>query len=166
VRLRAILEQPEAPLRAEPADAVEIGGMPVEVHRHEADRAGRDLGRGVPHVDRVGIVHVHEDRHRAREADRLHGGEGGVGRHEHLVVGLDPERLQRHPERGGRAAREHRVLAARVAGELLLERARLRPEDVLPRVDGGQDRGLDLVVDRRARERDGHDCSREYLPRK
>src|SRR5206468_7379083 len=92
----------------------------------------------------------------AGEADGLDGRERRVRGHEHLVARLDPEGLERHPEGGGGAAGQRRVLHADVAGELLLEGAAFGTEDVLARVDGGEHRGLDLVIDRWAGEWNRH----------
>ena len=156
VGLGAVLHEPEAALGAESLDGGEIGRMAVEVYRDEAHGARRGLDGRIPDVHGIGVVHVHEDGDGAREADGLHGGERRVRRHQHLVPALDAERLECHPERGGRAAREDRVLGAVVPGELLLEGAALRAQDVLARVDGSEDRPLDLVVDRGAGQRDRH----------
>ena len=140
VGLRAVLEEPEAARGAELEDPGEIGGVPVEVHGHEAHRPRGHLGRGVFEVDGVGVVDVDEDRDGAGEADRLDGRKGGVRRDQHLVARLDAEGLERHPEGGRRARCQHGVLRPVVAGELLLERATLRAEDVLARVDRGDAR--------------------------
>ena len=156
VRLGAVLEEPEAARRAELEHAGEIGGVPVEVNGHEAHRPRRHLGRGVLQVDGVGVVDVDEDRDGAGEADGLDGRKGGVRGDQHLVARLHAEGLERHPEGGRRARRQHGVLGAVVAGEFLLEGAALGTQDVLARVDGGQDRGLDLVIDGWAGQRNSH----------
>jgi hypothetical protein len=156
VGLRAILEEPEAALGAKLLDAGQIGRLAVEMNGHEAHSPGADLARGVVEIHGVRVVGVDEDGHGARKANGLDRGEGGVRRDQHLVVGFDAKGLERHPERGRGARREHRVLGAVVARELGLEGLALRAENVLARVDRGEHGGLDLIVNGRAGQLDRH----------
>ena len=146
VRLRAVFQHPHAQPRGQCAHGVEVGGLAIEVHGHDADRARRGLGGGVRGIERVVRIRIDEDRRGLREADRLDRRKRGVRGHEDLVARLHAERAQRQPQpRGGRVG-EDAVPGAHVAGQLGLELTALGTEDVLARVDGG-DRGLlDLVV--------------------
>jgi hypothetical protein len=156
VSLRAIFEQPEPVRLAQRLDAGEIRGLPVEVHGHEAHRARRDPGGGVPNVHGVAVVDVDEDRRGAGEADRLDGGERRVRGHEHLVARSRPERLHQHPDRRRRARGQDGVLGAVVRRELVLERAAFGTQDVLAGIDRLQHGPLDLVVDGGTGERNRH----------
>ena len=156
VSLRAILQQPEPVLLAQRLDAGQIRGLPVEVHGNKAHGPRGHLGGGVTHVHGIGVVHVHEHRRGAGEADRLHGGKRGVRGDQDLVARSRAEGLRQHPDRRRRARGQDRVLGAVVRGELILERAALGTQDVLAGVDGLEHGPLDLVVDGGAGERDGH----------
>ena len=152
--LRAIFEDPEAQARGEALDGRQIHGLTIEMDGHDPDRPRCGFRLGVGHVERVELVRVDEDRRRLSEADRLDGRERGVRRHQDLVAGLHAERPEREPERGGGRAGQHGVPHAGRARQLDLQLTALGAQDVLTRVDGGQHCPLDLVVDRRARQRD------------
>ena len=174
MRLRAVLEHPHTQPRGELADGAHVDRLAVQVHGHDADRARRRLAAGVDGVQRVAVVDVDEDGRGVGEADGLDGRERGVRGHEDLVAGLHAERAQREPQRRRGRIRQHAVTHAHVASQLRLERLALGTQNVLARVDGGQHRLLELVVDRWARQRDrthdlpaaGAEARRPYFPRK
>ena len=120
--------------------------------------------RGVGWVHRVAGVDVDEDRRGLRQAQSLDGGKGGVAGHEDLVARLHAERAKGEPQARGRRTGEDRVPDARVAGEFRLEGAALGSEDVLTRVDDGQDGVLDLLVDGGPGQRDRARWSRRHAP--
>ena len=155
LRLGAVLEKPETETRGEVLDGREIRRLAVQVHGHEPDGPGRHLRPRIDGVDRVELVHVDEHGPRPGEADRLNRWERRMGRHQDLVARLHPERAKCQPERGGRRAGQHGVFDVRGARQLGLELAALRTQDVLARVDGGEHCPLELVVDRRAGQRNG-----------
>jgi hypothetical protein len=80
------------------------------------------------------------------------GGDEGVAGDDHLVAGREAARLDDQPERVEPAADRNAVAGADEAGELLLERGQLRPEQVAAAreypVDGRVDRGRELRVRR------------------
>ena len=149
VRLRAVLQHPDAQPLGQRLHGVEVGGLPVEVHGHDADRARRRLGGGIGGIERVVAVAVDEHRRGLGKADRLDRRERGVRRHQDLVAGLHAQRAKRQPQPGRGRVAEDAVLGPRVAGQLGLELTALGAEDVLARLDGRDGGLLDLVVHRR-----------------
>src|SRR5690606_21981318 len=109
-------------------DAVHLGRVTVEVHRHDAHGALGDRGldrlRGEAEV--VG-VDVREDRRRTGQGYGVAGRGEGEGRHDDLVTGLDPTREQSEVQTGGaRVDRDAAPAETEVRAELLLERLDLR----------------------------------------
>ena len=66
-------------------------------------------------------VDVDQDRGRADGADRLGGGDEGVGRHDHLVAGADPERAQGELQGHRSGGEADRLFGLAVGGEVALE---------------------------------------------
>ena len=97
--------------------------------------AGRVEGEVGPDVD--------QHRHGTCQRHGLGGGGEGEGRHEDGIAGADAARQQREHQRIGAAGTRDRVPDADTAGDRLLERPDLRPEDELAMRDHARDRRLD-----------------------
>ena len=145
-RLRRVLDDPQPEARGQFRDRVHVGGLAVEVHRHD----GLDAAAGDP-VDQLTVaglaqrleeltepeglevvgdrVDVEVDRARAGAGDRPAGGEEGVGTGEDLVTRPDVERHQRHEQRVGARRDADAVLRPAVGRDLLLQLAHGGTED-------------------------------------
>jgi hypothetical protein len=122
VRLRRVLDQPEAARAAEGADRVGVERPAVEVDADDAARARRraplELGRVEVESRRVDVA---EDRRRAHQDHRLGGREEAEGGHQHLVAGAGAERAQRDHQRVRAVADTDHRGGAEEVGEGLLE---------------------------------------------
>ena len=137
VRVRAVLDDRQPVAVGDRRQAVHVGHLLAQVHRHDGARARRDRGLDGIGVDRPALrFHVHDHRQRSGCDRGVGGGGERQRRHDHLVAPADPERLQRHLH-GDRPVHHHdSVGRALVVGEprreLGVARARLRPAPDLP----------------------------------
>ena len=95
MRLRAVLQHFQSVVPGALADRRHVRGVAVQVHHQHRASAGRHASidlRGVQRV-RAGID-IAEHRTRASSHHRRDGWDARVGRHQHLIAGLDAERKQ------------------------------------------------------------------------
>jgi len=126
VRVRRVLHDGDAGSRL--PDRVDVGDLPVHVHREDRFRpvGQRRADRGRVHVvgDRV---HVDEDRQRARIRDREGRGDAGVGDSDHLVAWPDSERQERQMQRSSPARNADARMRAAVGREFRFECSKVWP---------------------------------------
>ena len=147
VRLGAILDDPRAVPPRKIEDRVEIGGLAVEMDRHDrgdapafgGERAGKRRGIEV-HRRRI---YIDEIRPGARQLDRGHGRDRGMRHGGDVIVGTKRQRPEGNHQRIGAAGDADRVAAADIGGEGALERLDLGAENVGARIENPRDRGVD-----------------------
>src|SRR5262249_20003026 len=149
-RLRGVLEQRHAQLAGQREQRVEVGGLPVQVHRQDRaqPRAARRRRARRPRIERTARgLDVGEHGSGAEPRDGACGGEEGEGGAEHLVAGPDAERLQGEQQRVGARAARDRVLRLAVGRELALERLDLLAEHEALALEDAIDGGAQLAAD-------------------
>ena len=123
-------------------DRVHVARTPVEMHRDDGPRAGRDGGLDALGIDEAGAaVAVGEHRYGSRMDDRVRGCHEGHRGGDHLRARADPGRDQAEVERGGAGADRDRVLGAGMGAKELLEAGDLGPGSEPPRAQGVDDLG-------------------------
>ena len=130
VRLRRVLDHPQAVPPGDGQDRVHVGRLAVEMHRHDGPRARRDRRLDLGRIQVVGIGrNVDKHRRRAGLVDRLGGRVEGERGCDHLIARADAARQERQVQRRSARSDPDRGLGADKAGESLLERSDLRPHD-------------------------------------
>ncbi len=121
-----------------------VGGLAVQVHRHDRSRAGTNRRLDARRIEREALgIDVHEHRSRARHDHRERGERGGEGRRDDLVPLADIERAQHQRDGIGAGTDGNGVGGATCRRELGFERLDFRPEDVPPAGDDAFDGGRD-----------------------
>ena len=165
VGLRRVLDEFEAVGVRDGAQRVHVGGLAVEMHRHDGFGAGGDGGLHKGGVDVVGgDVRLHQHRGRAAVAHRQHGGDEGVGGHDDLVPRTDAVGFENQHQRVQPVAAADAELRAAVVRKGALKGGVLLPFDVPAvlqhPVKGGAQRGVQLGLQRpEGYERYRHACS-------
>ena len=149
VRLRRILDEPQAVALADSADRIRIARVTEEIDADDRLRSRRDGGRREIDVQLAEAVAVDEHRRRAEPDDREDRGDERVRRSDHLVAPSDLERVEGERECGGARGDADGVLDAAVGGPLAFEAPDLLAEDVLRGGDRVDHRTVDLLLDRR-----------------
>ena len=130
LRLRRVLEQPQAVLPAQGEDGVDVEGAAVEVDAEDAHGTTGDPRRRVGRVEvERPRVDVGEDRPAAEEDDRLGGGEEGEGGDDHLVPWAQAEGAQGEHQGVGAVGEAGTGGDPQVGGEGRLEFPHLGAED-------------------------------------
>ncbi len=147
MRLGAILDDACAVPAGKSEDRVEIGRLPIKVHR---DDGGDTPGRGCESARERGGIERHgagldidKQRPRARKLDRRHRRHRRMRDGRDVIVSAEPERAERQHERVGAARDADRVRGAEICGEAPLERRDLGAEDVAAALEHAGDRRVD-----------------------
>src|SRR5436309_9549094 len=160
--LGGVFDDGDAAVPSGGEDRVHLGGLAVQVGRHDRRGLARDDGgdlRGVHVVRRP--IDVDEDRLRAAEQDRRRGREERQGRDHHLLARTDAVREQGDVEGRGAVRDGDRVLPVEVLGERLLECLDLRALGEHPGPEDLTHRREFLFAEDRAGDRDHRGAERE-----
>ena len=119
--LSAILEHFHVVFAGNGQNAVEIGRVALQVHRHDQLRLRSNPALDVVRIDVERLVDFGEHGQRAGEHNGRVAGVPGPGRQNHLVAGADFERIDGGLERRGTGGDGQREAGPHARGELLLE---------------------------------------------
>ena len=155
MRLRAILDQRDAALARDPAEAIDVGHAPVEMRDDDRARARRSAAASAAgSICSVDGVDLHVGGCRARRADRRRRVHAGVRHRRDRVARTDGERAQRELERIGAVADGDALGGADVRREFALEGLDFRPEDVPAASVDPRHRRFELRAQRRVMPRE------------
>ena len=145
VRLGAVFDQPQAVAAAKIGDWREVGGLTVEMHRHDGAGVG---GAGGFQSRRVEIeasrVNVHQYGARAAQVDGADRGHGGVAHGNHLVARPHAARAQGEVQRFRAARRADALAGSCPGGELRLERLGFRSQQIASAGQHARDGRVDV----------------------
>jgi len=146
LRLRTIFDDPEMMFGGDAQQPVHVHGMPVNIHRDDADGARRDGGFDLVEIQAIGVVDVHEHRAGAEVNERFHGGKRGVAGHDDFIAGADALQLVQEINNHRPGRTQNALGGAGVGREFFFKLLRFLAEDVLAGADGAQGGFLDFGI--------------------
>src|ERR1051325_3938694 len=130
------------------ADRFHVGALSIKMNRYEQFCARCNRAFNLARINAIRTrIGVDEDGGRARDPDRLRGGEESVRRGNALVTWPDAERLECQPEGVGSVTNPNRVSGSMKGSEFLLETFQHRSHDVLAALQHFVDIGIDFRLD-------------------
>ena len=124
----SIFHHPQAPLRRDVVERIDLHGKSGKVDRHDGAGSGRDRGLDEVHIDVAGMQFDIDEygfgphpRHHIRARRKTH------RRNDHLIARLHAGDLERHLEPGSRRGHDsHVTVRSQICGESRLERLNFR----------------------------------------
>ena len=148
-RLRAVLDDDQAPVVAEFFQCIHVHRLAEQVHRDHGPGFRRDRLLDLVQIDVEGVgVDVHEHRRRADIADGLGRGDEGERRGDDFVAFADAGRGQREVQGVGTRGHADRVFDAEVVGGFLLKGLHVRAENKLGCLQRVEQGAVDFVFER------------------
>jgi hypothetical protein len=149
VRLAGVLDDRESVPERQPPDGGHVGELSVEMDRHDEAGSRSDNSACEVHIESVvSRGDVDWNRNSPGLRDGLPGSDEGLGRHQHLVAGLNLHGEQGEPERVETTARADAEVRPAVRGEIALEGLHDRAVDEDARFDHAGDRLENLFPQR------------------
>jgi hypothetical protein len=145
MRLCGVLQHVQAMLLRQRAQGIEVGWLPIQMHRHDGTCATGDRGRNARRVQVAGAFErLDRDRHGPALADRKPGGDEGVAGDDNFIAGAHAHGPQREGQGIKAVGHRHTVGGAGKSGELVFEGLDFAAADVAARAQTAQHGRLDL----------------------